>query len=150
MRLETDRLMQAQLAMSRLTRQVELAEAGNEISSRVKLFEAVTWFPYLQQQVNASKCRGMRGKCRDVTVLTWCCAGRCLIQLEKGRDRLTLVTADDEKPWQRDMAHVAPFMGPMGWQGVDADHVEALKMIYTCTRYGDEIKLADDEKVSIG
>jgi hypothetical protein len=104
----------------------------------------------------------MRGQCRDVEILTWCCAGRCLIQLQWGprilskREKadppavLTLITADDEQPWRRDMAHVAPGMGPMGIQHIDADAVEAMVLLYTVTRWASEIVLVPDDSVTIG
>ncbi len=131
-----------------------------ELGEKVKVFEAVIWFPRLQSMVNGNHARGMSGSISGIDVMTksvtttkimtWCCAGRCLIQLERDGHRITLITADDEKPWNRDMAHVAPGMGPMGIQSIDADFIEALKILYEATRYGGEIVLTDDDKVTIG
>jgi hypothetical protein len=146
-------MMDVMLAFTRLTYTDEMlnaVEQHHEISSRVKLFEAVVWFPRLQGMVNGTDSRGMSGTVRDIKVMTWCCAGRCLIQLERGGNSLTLITADDEKPWQRDNAHVAPFMGPMGIQVIDADYVEAMKLLYESARYGGELALKPDENVTIG
>ncbi len=121
-----------------------------DLHEKIKVFEAVVWFPRLQAMVNGTSVRGMSGSVRNVKVMTWCCAGRCLIQLERCGHRLTLITADDEAPWRRDMAHVAPGMGPMGIQGIDAEWLEAMTMLYEVTRWGGEITLTDDDNVNIG
>jgi hypothetical protein len=149
-RLTTKQMTDATLIMARLPDTLAVAEQVNDLYAKVKVFEAVVWFPRLQAQVNGTDSRGMRGKCRDIDVLTWCCAGRCMIQLERAGHRVTIITADDEKPWTREMAHVAPNMGPMGIQGIDAEYVEALKLLYEATRYGNDIVLKPDENVSIG
>lgn len=103
-----------------------------------------------QGMVNGTDARGMSGTCRGIKVTTWCCAGRCLIQLERDGHQITLITADDEAPWQREMAHVAPHMGPMGVQSIDADYLEAMKLLCEITRYGNEMVLQANDDVSIG
>lgn len=152
-RLMTEDMMQAAIAEYNLrlrSKTIDVLLQVAELNEKIKVFESVVWFPRLQAMVNGTSARGMRGKCRGIDVLTWCCAGRCLVQFDRQGHRLTLITADDEKPWSRDMAHVAPGMGPMGIQSIDADHLEALKMLYEATRWGGEITLEDDENVSIG
>lgn len=123
---------------------------NRELREKIKVFEAVVWFPMLQKQVNGTNARGMEGTCRGIKVMTWCCAGRCLLQLERNGHQITLITADDEAPWNRDNAHVAPGMGPMGLQGIDAEFLEALVMLYEVTRYGAEITLVPNDNVTIG
>jgi len=147
-RLSTRDLIEAGLQLIR-QKGLEMVEVNHELQSRVKLFEAVVWFPHLQAVVNACDSRGMSGELRGMKVLTWCCAGRCLIQFEEGGATLTLITADDEGPWKRETAHVAPFMGPMGIQHVDGEYVDILKMIYKATRYGGEISLSPNSSVGI-
>jgi hypothetical protein len=152
-RLDTARLTEASLFVSRLRRRNDLFEDNEniaEIFSKVKVFEAVVWFPRLQAQVNGTRARGMSTTFRGIKLMTWCCAGRCLIQMERDGHRLTLITGDDEPPWRRDMARVAPDMGPMGVQDIDADPVEAMKMLYECTRYSAELNLTPDDKVTLG
>lgn len=128
----------------------EPEESFKSIYIKVKLFEALVWFPVLQGIVSKSDSRGMRGSCRGVEIMTWRCAGRCLIQLECGEHRVTLITADDEKPWQRDYACVAPNMGPMGIQSIDADAIEAETMLYKVIRWVGDLALLPSESVTIG
>jgi hypothetical protein len=149
-RLTTDKMNECAMTVCRLADTIQLYEQTRELRERVKVFEAAVWFPRLQAVVNGTDARGMSGACRDVKVMTWCCAGRCLIQLTRGDATLTLITADDEKPWSRDNAHVACHMGPMGVQHVDAEYVDALKLIHTATRYGAEMTLTRDDAVTIG
>jgi hypothetical protein len=139
-RLTTDEMNECAMTVCRLADTIQLYEQTQELRERVKVFEAAVWFPRLQAVVNGTDARGMSGACRDVKVMTWCCAGRCLIQLTRG----------DEKPWSRDNAHVACHMGPMGVQHVDAEYVDALKLIHTATRYGAEMTLTRDDAVTIG
>lgn len=40
----------------------ELAETAHDLHCRIKVFEALTWFPFLQKQVSDCAGRGMRGK----------------------------------------------------------------------------------------
>lgn len=145
-RLTTRALIDQSLAQSR---NPASALCISDLTERVKVFEAVVWFPRLQSQVNGTDVRGMSGTVRGIKVMTWCCAGRCLIQLQRDGHTLTLVTADDEAPWRREMAHVAPHMGPMGVQHVDAEPVEALRLLYEATRYADELTLAPDDAVTV-
>jgi hypothetical protein len=149
-RLTTNDLMSVALVEHRLRDLVQSVLSVAELHDKVKVFEAVVWFPRLQAVVNGTRHRGMQGTCRDIKVMTWCCAGRCLIQLERNSHRITLITADDEKPWNRDNCHVAPGMGPMGIQSIDAEWLEAMRMLYEATRYGDQIVLKPDDEVSIG
>lgn len=153
MRLTTQAMMDGALQEHRLRDlipRVDVLLELRDLHEKVKVFEATVWFPRLQAVINKTHHRGMSGNCRGITLMTWCCAGRCLIQLERGNHRLTLITADDEQPWQRDTAHVAPGMGPMGIQSIEADALEALKMLYEVTRYASEITLTDVVIVSIG
>lgn len=124
-------------------------EASNDLSVRAKMFEALVWYPTLQKMVNSCFSRGMSGELRGMKVMTWCCAGRCLIQFEEGDATLVLITADDEAPWRRENCHVAPFMGPMGVQHVDGEYHDLLKMLYKAMRYGNELDLKPDNDVSI-
>ena len=149
-RLSTKELTNAILTADKLGRIVEVIQQSAELTTKIKVFEAVVWFPKLQAIVDSTNIRGMSGTCRNIKIMTWCCAGRCLIQLEREGHSITLITADDEKPWNREMAHVAPNMGPMGLQNIDADFLEALKMLYEVTRYMDEITLEPSESVTIG
>jgi hypothetical protein len=151
-RLSIKTLTDAELWAARLPDQhiaVELQQSA-QLHERIKVFEAVIWFPHLRAQVNGSDSRGMSGTCRGFKVMTWCCAGRCLIQIERTGARVTLITADDEKPWRRDTAHMVPPMGPMGLQSIDAEFLDALAMLYEVTRYGGEIVLTPDPDVTIG
>jgi hypothetical protein len=152
-RLTMRDLTDAQMTLARLVGLpgvLERWEQAAELNQKVKVFEAAVWFPHLQKQVNGTDQRGMSGKCRDVKVMTWCCAGRCLIQLERPGTSITLITADDEGPWRREMAHVAPSMGPMGIQNVDAEYLDVLRLLYEVTRYGSGITLSPDPDVTIG
>ncbi len=151
-RLTIQDILDATLKFSNLTYKSDWArvvEQNFELHEKIKVFEAVVWFPYLQELVNSTNGRGMSGYCRDIKIMTWCCGGRCLIQLERNEHRITLITADDEEPWNRDNAHVAPGMGPMGLQSIDAEFLEALIMLYEVTRYGKEITLVTDDNVGI-
>lgn len=148
-KLTTERMIQTSLQAARLAETVEVSQQIASITEKVKVFEAVVWFPKLQKIVNDTTERGMSGTCRGIKVLTWCCAGRCLIQLERGDARLTLITADDESSWSRENASVAPNMGPMGIQGIDAEPIDALTMLYEVTRYADTLGLKPDRDVSI-
>lgn len=121
-----------------------------ELHEKIKVFEAVVWFPRLQAQIEATNSRGMTADLRGIKLMTWCCAGRCLIQMERDGHRVTLITADDEKPWVREMAHRWPSMGPMGLQSIDADYEAAMVMLYEVTRYGGEIVLSPSDEVTIG
>jgi hypothetical protein len=146
-RMTTQKMMDISLAECRAN---DGRGEYHHIREQVKVFEAAVWFPKLQAAVNATDSRGLGGVVRGVKVMTWCCAGRCLIQFERDSHRITLITADDEKPWQRDMAHVAPLMGPMGIQSIDAEAVEAMRMIYEATRWADELELRPDDNITIG
>lgn len=149
-RLTTKRMMEAQLSVMRIADVLETHQQVADLNVKVRVFEAVVWFPRLQAQVNGTDERGMSALFHGIKVMTWCCAGRCLIQLERDGAVVTLITADDEAPWQREMSHVAPNMGPMGIQHIDAEFLDALKLLYEATRYGDEINLTPDANVSIG
>lgn len=149
-RLKTEMMSDCYTWSSMASESIEQMGMFAEIRAWSKVFEAVVWFPRLQALVNSTDSRGLLGTCRDISVMTWCCAGRCLIQLERDGARLTLITADDEKPWSRTDSHVAPFMGPMGIQGIDAEYTDALKLIHEVVRYGDQITLAPNDNVGIG
>ncbi len=151
-RLTTDLLSESSSKLYRFQDKLEwlkVIDQNFQLHEKIKVFEAVVWFPYLQELVNSTNSRGMSGYCRDIKIMTWCCAGRCLIQLERNGHRITLITADDEEPWNRELAHVAPGMGPMGLQSIDAEFLEALIMLYETTRYGKDITLAFDDNVGI-
>lgn len=152
-RLTTQLLMGVTLKASRLEEADPLfrfSMYASQIDSRMKLFEAMVWFPRLQAIVNGTDSRGMSGTCRTIAVSTWCCAGRCLVQLERGGHRITLITADDEKPWTRAEWHQWPNMGPMGWQSIDGEFAEIMKILYEATRYGDEIAIVPNDSITIG
>lgn len=157
-KLTIEKLAAAQLLAGRLDEHLDwllLVQQSAALHEKVKVFEATIWFPRLQAIVNSTNSRGMSGSVvppgsRAIKVMTWCCAGRCLIQLERGDTSITLITADDEAPWQRDNVHVAPGMGPMGIQSIDAEHLDALVLLYECTRYGSLIELYPDDNVTIG
>lgn len=148
-RLNSKSMTDAMLAISRMGSVGAIAEASNDLHARTKMFEALVWFPHLQKIVNGCQSRGMKGELRGMKVLTWCGAGRCLIQFEEGDATLTLITADDEEPWQLESCHVAPFMGPMGIQHVDGEFCDLLKMLYKAIRYGCDISLKADDSVGI-
>lgn len=152
-RLTTQQMIDDSLFKSKVEEQSPVVKRLHEVKElycKVKVFEAVVWFPMLQNLVNSSSSRGMKGTCHDIKIMTWCCAGRCLIQLERNGNSITLITADDEKPWYRDMASIAPNMGPMGIQSLDTEHWEAMKMLYEVTRYWGDIVLVDDGEVIFG
>ncbi len=152
-RLTIQNILDATLKFSDFTYKLDwlrIVKENFELREKIKVFEAIVWFPYLQEQINSTNSRGMSGSCRNIKIMTWCCTGRCLIQLERNSHRVTLITADDEEPWNRDNAHVAPNIGPMGLQSIDAEYLEALIMLYEVTRYWKEIKLSPDDKVTIG
>ena len=151
-RLTTKILMDTTLKASRREQTDELFElrqAFAEIETKVKVFEAVVWFPRLQNKISKSKSRGMSAIFRGIKLMTWCCAGRCLLSFSKGTHEITLITGDDEERWYRDVSHVAPNMGPMGIQTIDADWLEAMQILYLATRYKDEINLVDSTSITI-
>lgn len=129
-----------------------MRELTAQLHRKTKLFEACVWYPHLKSQVNRSSKQGMSGTLPcGIRVRTYCLAGRCLITMTRDKHQLTLITADDEEPWQRDMASTSPDMGPMGIQSVQTpDGWGLLTMLYEAIRYGAGIDLQDDSHVCVG
>jgi hypothetical protein len=124
-------------------------QAFEEIYDAVEEFERAAWYGGLQQVVRDCPQRGMRGKARALTFRTFVCAGRCMLTLEaESGANVTLITADDEAPYQRRSAG-SPKMGPMGLQSVHASRDQAVAMIRESGRYWREFCLKADEHVAI-
>jgi hypothetical protein len=89
-------------------------------------FEPRVWFGGLQKAVRATRERGLKtvvdAEGGAVEMTTYCLAGRCMIQLDRGDTRLTLITAEDEDEPR------------MGIQGIDATRAEALAMLSVVTK----------------
>jgi hypothetical protein len=128
-----------------------MRELTAQLHLKTKLFEACVWYPHLKVQINRSRKKGMSGTLPcGILVRTYCLAGRCIITMARGEHELTLITADDEDPWRRDMASTCPDMGPMGIQSVQTpDGWGLLTMLYEAIRYGAGLELQDDPAVSV-
>lgn len=108
-------------------------------------FECHVWFNGLQRAVRDSGCTDMSsGKVLtpigDLTLVTFCSAGRCVLQIDSDVARLTLITAEDE-----DEAR-------MGVRGIDATEEQALELLATIVaawKHG-KIVMQDDTKNGIG
>lgn len=129
-------------------RWLDVAEASERVHAAVKErngFERAVWFGGMQKMVRASKKSGMSAPPVETTfvtlaLVTFCSAGRCMIQLDSPTSRVTLITAEDE-----DEAR-------MGVQGIDATEAEALSMLDAAVHFWREgaILLADDTKIGLG
>lgn len=114
---------------------VPLWRAIDEASDLTREFEREVWFQNcqsgeagLQQIVNG--CRtGQKAEGNGYTLLIMCCAGRCLLTFsnEEG-EQITLITADDEKPFERRRSGSEKW-GPMGIQSMFGEHENLLQMI---------------------
>jgi hypothetical protein len=107
----------------------------DEFNALVVEFERDIWFENcesgeagLQQIVN--DCRtGQKAEGNGYTLLIMCCAGRGMLTFsnEAGED-VTLITADDEEPFQRRPVGSEKW-GPMGIQSMNGDHENLFQMI---------------------
>lgn len=110
-------------------RHLDIHEASQRIHAAVKSpdgFEPRVWFGGLQAAVRATNVRALNGTFVAATgeaieVTTYCCAGRCVIQIETPTDRVTVVTAEDESEPR------------MGVQGIDATEETALRLLAATT-----------------
>ena len=78
-------------------------KASQRVHASVKQFERKVWFRGLQRKIAACQTRGMEGEGNGFTARAYTIAGRCLITLEDqaSKQQVTLITADDEKPYER-------------------------------------------------
>ena len=65
----------------------------------------------------ASRLFSVLPRLHDYTLKTWCTAGRCLIELENPKARITLITAENEDAMR------------MGIQGIDATEMQAIGLL---------------------
>jgi hypothetical protein len=110
-------------------RWLDIAEQSEGIHALAKSptgFEQTVWFGGLQKAVLDTNDRSLGAKftAKDGTtieMLTYCCAGRCVIQLDAPDARLTLITAEDETEPR------------MGVQGIDATVDQAQGLLIAAT-----------------
>lgn len=118
------------------------------LRAAAKKFEAEVWFNGLQDQVLAEKYRGMSTEPNrydflmgrnPVTVLTYVMAGRCMIQLERGAIRFTIIAADNSKE------------STMGVQGIDATLEQAEQLVEDAiAQWRDGRRLDSNPDVNMG
>lgn len=110
-------------------RWLDIAEQSDAVHALTKSptgFEQTVWFGGLQKAVLATNDRSLGAKftAKDGTtieMLTYCLAGRCVIQLDAPDARLTLITAEDETEPR------------MGVQGIDATVDQAQGLLIAAT-----------------
>lgn len=108
---------------------LDVNAAYERVRARVKAsdgFERAVWFGGLQTAVRATDLRALSADIATpsgtLTLMTYCCAGRCLVQMERGDDRVTLIAAEDESEPR------------MGIQGIDATEASALALLTEAQR----------------
>jgi hypothetical protein len=133
----------------------ELVESTDRIHVLVKVFEGYPWYlGGIQEKVEKCDHRGLSGKGIGWSILIYCLAGRCLITLkdEKTQETLTLITADDEKPFSRQKWMIPGHlkgMGPMGIQGYDCTEETAKRLLTLAITSFPELE-TDDEVHLLG
>lgn len=128
----------------------ELMAGFSAINEAVDLFEREAWYAGLQAAIQAVPQRGMSGEANGLKLLTWVCAGRCMLTIEGGGESVTLITADNEAPYQRPRNPGDPKMGPMGMQSVDATAAGAVRLITRARDEWRELGLQANENVTWG
>ena len=121
------------------------------VDTAVNAFETLVWYPYLQKLIQDCPNRGMSVQIGPTKMLTYSMAGRCMLTLsnEKG-SWISLVTADDEKPYNRVEVIKREKMGPMGYNGPCATANEIMKMISDVIGARENLELKPDDGVGIG
>lgn len=116
----------------------ELSDDIGFIQEKVKRFQADVWFCGMQKTVNDSTFSGMSFKCNNLTVLSFCCAGRCMITIEDKESSVTLITDPTTS------------RGCMGLQGINATREQALNLLQAAiVAHKRGCKLEDDRKVGL-
>lgn len=131
------------VALEEVKVRCEIQIASNQIQQRVKQFESKVWFKGLQEQILATKCRGVSAKLgkkhNNFCVLTWTCAGRTMITIEDDNASVTCVADETSKDSRT------------GFHGVRANIGEALFLFDEAIRLYENgtLKFKDDDKVSM-
>lgn len=121
----------------------EIQIASLKIQEALKEFESKVWFEGLQEQILATKCRGVSAKLgnkyNNFCVLTWTCAGRTMITIEDDDASVTCVADENSKESRT------------GFHGVRANIGEALFLIDQAIKLYEDgtLKFKDDDKVSM-
>ena len=127
------------------TRWLDIAEASERVTAFMKtVFEPLVWFGGVQELVKGSPSRGFKAEASTemgpVKMLVYTIAGRCLIQLETGITRVTVI-ADESSP--------EPRSGIQGINATEADAIRLLKVSTEAWKAG-SFQLQPDEKVGLG
>jgi hypothetical protein len=113
------------------------------ICNKVKEFESKVWFKGLQDQILATKCRGVSAKLgkehKNFYVLTWTSAGRTMITIGDDDADVTCVAIEDSEE------------SSAGFHGIHATEEQALALYdKAIALYQDgTLKFKDDKKVSM-
>lgn len=122
---------------------IKIQLATIQIQSKIKEFEARVWFSGVQDQVLATKCRGVcakLGKKHDnFNVLTYSICGRTMITIEDKKASVTCVADETSKESRT------------GLHGINASGEEAIALINKAIKlYEDKtLKFLDDDKVGM-
>ena len=98
-----------------------------------------TCYREMMLRIKVETHRGNKGKFGGTTLMTWCCAGRCMIQFERPSGHLTYV-ADDSDMWGYRAGPNTP----------SADYRQCVTMIDDVVEHWDLKKLRPDTKVGMG
>jgi hypothetical protein len=120
---------------------VQLATA--RLQNKIKEFDHRVWFKGLQDQILATKCRGVSAKLgkkhKNFCVLTWTCAGRTMITIEDD-DAMVTAVADETSKESRSGLH-----------GINAAGEQALELVNRAISLYESgvLKFKDDDKVGM-
>lgn len=109
-------------------------DSNVRIVAKVKEFERDVWFNGgLQQRVQKETVRGLKASGEDFEALLYSTAGRVLIALTdtESKQFITVITAEDEKPYERKELSGSEDMGPMGIQELNCTEGTALRLLET-------------------
>lgn len=110
----------------------KICSSIDRITTKVKDFERDVWFKGgLQEHVQKQTDRGLKAETTEFEALLFSSAGRVLITLTdtESKESITLITAEDEKPYARRELTGSEDMGPMGIQGLDCTEDAALYLL---------------------
>ncbi len=135
--LSTQRFMRAML-----NKEPEFLEVSKKIDEMIEAFVIHVYNCGLRSRIDRSQSAGMSGQFGSVTIRSFVSGGRVMLTLERGKDQITFIVAEDGEP-------------RMGLQSIEATFPSAKSIVdAVIAEFADELSMAydnlkDDESVSI-
>lgn len=121
--------------------QIQVNASYEKFKGWIKNFETEVWIGGMRKTMMASNKSGMSCEAEGIKLLTFCTAGRCMIDIHIGDEHISFVTVDNDA-----QNHC---MGLQGIYGKEESITSALNKVMILWREG-KLNLKDDVEVSIG